>query len=121
MNFHFVGAVVPIYLKQHEQRHACRALKRKALKPLYVVLDGLSSFLNYREELGHDYLSAILIELGEKLSFQVKPGIDRAGRKASKPVKGYPLEGANEHPSHNDIIIYYITDLRAEVIIVLIW
>ena len=57
----------------------------------------------------------------EEPSFQVKPSIDGTHKKAPKPVKNYPLEGANEQPSHNSIIIYYIANLRLKVTDMLIW
>ena len=84
------------YLKQHEQRQACRAHKRKIVKPLYVIHYRFFFFLDRREEFVQGNLGIIVINLGEELSFEVNPGINGVVRKAPKLVKGYPLEDANE-------------------------
>jgi len=43
--------------------------------------------------------------------FQVNPRVDGAVGKASEPIKGYLLEGADEQPDHDSIIISYIIGL----------
>jgi len=78
-------------------------------------------FFDCREKFVHDYFGNILIESGEEPSFQVKPRINGTLRKTPKPVKSYPLEGANKQSDHNGIIIYYITGLGPEVIDMLVW
>jgi len=56
----------------------------------------LSSFLDNREEFVHGYFSDILVETREEPDFQVNPRVNGAVRKTPEPVKGYPLEGADE-------------------------
>jgi len=55
-----------------------------------------SESLDHQEELDHSHLGVIFIESKKKLGFQVYPRIDGAIWKAHEPVKGYPLEGADE-------------------------
>ena len=81
------------------------------MKPLFEVSYKLSFFVDCREEFFYGYFNIILIKSGEEPSFQVKPRIDETLRKAPKLVKSSPLEGANEQPGHNSIIIYYIAGL----------
>ena len=83
-------------LEQHRQRHACRVHERKVAEPLYIIPDRFSSFLDLREELVQGNLSVILVESREESGFQINPIIDGDAWKASEPVKGYPLEGADE-------------------------
>jgi len=96
------------------------AHERKVAESLYVILYRFSSFLNCRKECVHGHLGIVLIELGEESGFQVEPGIDGVRGETPEPIKGYPLEGANEQSGHDSIITYYITDLRSEVVNVLI-
>ena len=95
-------------LEQHGQRHAYRAHEKKIAKALNVVPYRFSSFLNRLEELVHGHLSVILIESRKEPGFQVHPRIDEVTWKASEPVKGYLLDGADEQSGHDSIIIYYI-------------
>ena len=78
-------------LEQHGQRHAYRAHEKKIAKALNVVPYRFSSFLNRLEELVHGHFGIFLIKTREEPGFQVDPGIDRARRETSEPVKCYPL------------------------------
>ena len=109
-NFHFVEKVMPTHLKQHRQRHTCRAQERKIVKSLYVIQYIFSSFLNCRKECVHGHLGIILIESREESGFQVEPGINGVREKTPEPIKGYFLQSANEQSGYDSIITYYITD-----------
>ena len=62
----------------------------------------------------------LIVESGEESGFQVEPGIDGVRRETSEPIKGYPLEGANEQSGYDSIIVYNVTSLRPKVVDVLI-
>ena len=66
------------------------------MEPLSAVPDRLFSLLDYREEFVHGNLGIILVKSEEKPGFQVNSRINRAIKEAPEPVKGYPLENANE-------------------------
>ena len=89
---------------------------RERLRSLYVIPYKVSSFLDCRKECVHGHLGIILIESGEESGFQVESGIDGVRGETPKPIKGYPLEGANEQSDLDSIITYYITGLRSEVV-----
>ena len=89
-------------------------------EPLSVLSHGFSSFLNRREELVHGHLGVILVESREESGFQVNTRINGVRRKAPKPAKNYLLESSDEQSSHDGIIVHYITNLRPEVIDVLV-
>ena len=94
--------------------------ERKVAESLYVIPHKFSSFLDCRKECVHGHLSIILVESREKSGFQVEPRIDGVRGETLEPIKGYPLEGANEQSGHDSIITYYVTGLRSEVVNVLI-
>jgi len=120
-NFYLVEKVMLTCLKQHRQWHTCRAHERKVVESLYAIPYKFSSFLDRRKEFAHGHLGIILVESGEESGFQVEPRIDRVRRETPEPIKGYPLECANEQSGHDTIITYYITGWRLEVVNVLIW
>jgi len=66
------------------------------VEPLSAVPDRFFSLLDYREEFVHGNLGIILVKSEEKPGFQVNSRINRAIKEAPEPVKGYPLENANE-------------------------
>jgi len=79
------------------------------------------SFLSGREEFIHGHVGIILVKSREESSFQVEPYVDGVRGETPEPIKGYPLERANEQPCHGNIVTYYITGLRPKIVDVLIW
>ena len=74
------------------------------MKPLYIVPYGLPSFLDSKKEFVHGHLGIIFIKSGEELGFQVESFFAGVRGETPEPIKGYPLEGANEQSGHDSIL-----------------
>src|SRR4051812_6828490 len=76
--------------------HAAPASHGQLAESLNEVLDQLSFLLLSEEESLRVDVRLFLEEAAKEQCFQIIPAGNRALRQLSKPLKGHPLEGANE-------------------------
>ena len=90
----FVGSGESLY--QCRLWHGTWTMKRHTPKSLHKCFDWLSFLLLCSKKSWHVYFDVIFKESCQEKLLEVNPFLDRANRKLHEPLKGNPLEGADE-------------------------